>query len=65
MIDRIPKYDVESSSGPKNVMSQWYRSLSKVLDEFVKSKKDKPDLEVYDTVCSCEDVCSGSDLLSR
>lgn len=62
-IDRLPQYDVSSSS-PKNVMSEWHSMLSKVLDEFVKSKEGNPDLHFWDTVCSHLDGGSGPIYLS-
>jgi len=62
-IDRLPQYDVSSSS-PKNVMSVWHSMLSKVLDEFVKSKEGNPDLHFWDTVCSHKGGGSGPSYLS-
>jgi len=62
-IDRLPQYDVSSSS-PKNVMSVWHSMLSKVLDEFVKSKEGNPDLNFWDTVCSHKGGGSGPRYLS-
>lgn len=65
-IDRLLQYDVSSSSSlySKNVMSEWHGMLSKVLDEFVKSKEGNPDLHFWDTVCSHEGGGSGPRYLS-
>lgn len=66
-IDRLPQYDISSSSttqSPNNIMSEWHGMLSKVLDEFVKSKEGNPDLHFWDTVCSHEGGGSGPSYLS-